>query len=106
MTFEIGGEQITRLTDLRRNSRQLIERLKQAKTPRESRLILTTHGEPVAILQDYKAYQALLTRQEETQKALEIVETRERLRQLKAGEIGSVPLQQVARRRRAPDDNR
>jgi PHD/YefM family antitoxin component YafN of YafNO toxin-antitoxin module len=86
MLFEIGGEQVVRLTELRRNSKALIARLKSARNQQESRLILTTYGEPVAVLQDYQAYQKLLTQLEEAQRQLHLAETRERLRQMKEGE--------------------
>lgn len=86
MLFEIGGEQVVRLTELRRNSKALIARLKSARNQQESRLILTTYGEPVAVLQDYEAYQKLLTQLEEAQRQLHLAETRERLRQMQEGE--------------------
>lgn len=105
MTVTIGRERVTRLTELRRNAKALINQLKGARTPQESRVVLTTHGEPVAVLQEYKAYQQLLELLESTQRSLQIAETRERLQQMNAGTIKTVPLDQViARRTSTPTD--
>jgi PHD/YefM family antitoxin component YafN of YafNO toxin-antitoxin module len=103
MTVTIGGERVTRLTELRRNARSLIEQLKAAKTPQESRVVLTTHGEPVAVLQEYNAYQALLALLAATQRELQTSEARERLRQMNAGAMKTVPLDEVLARRVAED---
>lgn len=99
MTVTIGGERVTRLTELRRNAKNLIDQLKAAKTTQESRVILTTHGEPVAVLQEYKAYQELLALVETTQHNLQIAETRQRLRQMNTGMLKTVPLDQVIAQR-------
>jgi PHD/YefM family antitoxin component YafN of YafNO toxin-antitoxin module len=103
MTVTIGGERVTRLTELRRNARSLIEQLKAAKTPQESRVVLTTHGEPVAVLQEYNAYQELLALLAATQRELQTSEVRERLRQMNAGAMKTVPLDQALARRAAED---
>ncbi len=95
MTVTIGGERVARLTDLRRKARVLIDELKAAKSQQESRVVLTTHGEPVAVLQEYQAYQEMLDLLEETQRRLHLAETRERLRQMNEGTLASVPLKQV-----------
>jgi prevent-host-death family protein len=95
MTVTIGGERVARLTELRRNTRALIRQLKAARTQQESRVVLTTHGRPVAVLQEYEAYQALLAMLEETQRDLQLAETRERLRQMNEGTMGTLPLAQV-----------
>jgi PHD/YefM family antitoxin component YafN of YafNO toxin-antitoxin module len=99
MTVTIGGERVTPLTELRRRARILIEQLQTAENQQESRVILTTHGKPVAVLQEYKAYQALLALLEATQRSLQIAETRERLRQMNEGTMGTVPLRQVLAQR-------
>ena len=99
MTVTIGGERITPLTELRRRARILIEQLQTAENQQESRVILTTHGKPVAVLQEYKAYQALLALLEATQRSLQIAETRERLRQMNEGTMGTVQLRQVLAQR-------
>lgn len=99
MAVTIGGERVARLTDLRRRARAMIEELKAAQSQPESRVILTTHGQPVAVLQEYRAYQAMLDLLAETQRQLHLAETRERLRQLNEGTMSSVPLEQVIGRR-------
>jgi PHD/YefM family antitoxin component YafN of YafNO toxin-antitoxin module len=91
----IGGEQVARLTDLRRSAKSLIDRIKEAQSPQESRVVLTTHGEPVAVLQEYGAYQHLLDQLEEAQRKLQLAEVRERMRAMNAGEMKTVPLRQV-----------
>ncbi|MEW5956393.1 MAG: hypothetical protein AB1801_01620 [Chloroflexota bacterium] len=100
----IGGERVARLTDLRRRAGTMIDELKAARSQQESRLVLTTHGEPVAVLQEYNAYQKLLQLLEETQRRLQIAEVRQRIRQLNDQEMGTVPLKQVIAERR--DDAR
>jgi len=99
MTITIGGERVTRLTELRRSAKTLIKQLKVAKNQQESRVTLTTHGKPVAVLQEYNAYQKLLALLEETQRDLHIAETRERLRQMNEGSMATVPLDQVIAQR-------
>ncbi len=98
MTITIGGERVTRLTVLRRNVRQLLEELKKASTLKESRVILTTHGRPVAVLQDYEAYQELLRLFEESQEELRIAKVRERLRLRAEGKLEMIPLEEVMER--------
>lgn len=95
MAVTIGGKRITRLTELRRNAKTLIDELKTARTPQESRVVLTLHNEPVAVLQEYRAYQQLLELVESLQRSLHIAETRERLQQMNAGAMKTVPLDQV-----------
>jgi PHD/YefM family antitoxin component YafN of YafNO toxin-antitoxin module len=95
MTVRIGGEQVARLTDLRRSAKSLIDKIKTAQSPQESRVVLTTHGEPVAVLQEYGAYQQLLDQLEQTQRKLQLAEVRERMQALDAGKIKTVPLRQV-----------
>jgi prevent-host-death family protein len=95
MTVIIGGEQVARLTDLRRSSKNLLDRIKAARSPQESRVVLTTHGEPVAVLQEYNAYQDLLQELEESRRKLQLAEVRERMRALDAGTVKTVPLRQV-----------
>lgn len=102
MTVTIGGERVTPLTELRRSARALIEQLQEAGNQPESRIILTTHGKPVAVLQEYKAYQELLALLESAQRSLQIAETRERLRQLNEGTMGTIPLTQVLAQRVDP----
>lgn len=102
----IGGEQVARLTDLRRQGKAIIDELKAARSQRESRVVLTTHGEPVAVLQEYDAYQKLLDLLAETQRQLQVVETRERLRRMNEGKMGTVPLQQVIRQHRPAQDRK
>ena len=95
MTVMIGGEQVARLTDLRRSAKSLIDQIKAARNPQESRVVLTTHGEPVAVLQEYGAYQQLLDQLEEAQRKLQLAEVRERMRALDSGEMRTIPLRQV-----------
>jgi hypothetical protein len=92
----------TRLSELQRNAGTLIAELKSAKTPQESRVIVTTQGKPVAVLQEYEAYQQLLALLETIQRDLQIAETRERLRQMNEGRMAAVPLDQVATRYPSP----
>jgi len=99
MTITIGGERVARLTELRRSAKSLIEQLKVAKNQQESRVTLTTHGKPVAVLQEYNAYQKLLTLLEELQRELHVTETRERLRQMNERAMTTVPLDQVIAQR-------
>lgn len=99
MAVTIGGERVARLTDLRRSAKTMIEELKAAKSPQESRVVLTTHGRPVAVLQEYNAYQALLNLLAETQQQLYIAKTRDRLRQMNKGTMRSVSLQKVITQR-------
>ncbi len=107
MPAKIGEERVTRLTELRRNAKTLIAQLRSAKTPQESRFIVTTHGKPVAVLQEYKAYQDLLALLEKTERRLQIAETRERLRQMNAGQMEMIPLDQVlAARSNTPADKK
>lgn len=107
MPTRAAEERVTRLTDLRRNAKTLIAQLKGAKTLKESRLIVTTYGKPVAVLQEYEAYQDLLELLEKTQRHLQIAETRERLRQMNAGQMTAIPLDQVlAERRNIPADDK
>jgi PHD/YefM family antitoxin component YafN of YafNO toxin-antitoxin module len=98
MSVMIGGERVARLTDLRRSAKSLIDQLKAAKNQQESRVVLTTHGEPVAVLQEYSAYQKMLNLLEETQRKLHIAEVRDRLRLLNEGKMGTVPLEEVIAR--------
>ena len=100
--IEIGGEYVARLTELRRNSKALLDKIKGAKTQKDSRLILTTHGQPVAVLQDYNAYQELLALLEETQQQLEQAEVHARLQKLNEGRLKSVPLADVLANRQQP----
>jgi prevent-host-death family protein len=95
MTVMIGGERVARLTDLRRNAKSLIDQLKAGHSQQESRVVLTTHGEPVAVLQEYSAYQELLEQLEDIQRKLQMAEARNRLRQIDAGAMETVPLRQV-----------
>lgn len=95
MDVTIDGERVTRLTELRRNATVIIDQLQAARTPQESRMVITLHGEPVAVLQEYKAYQQLLEWVESIQHKLQVAEVRERLRQLNAGIMKTVPLDQV-----------
>ena len=107
MPARTGEERVTRLTELQRNAKTLIAQLRSAKTPKESRLIVTTNGKPVAVLQEYKAYQDLLELLEKTQRNLQIAETRERLRQMNAGQMAVIPLDQVlAERSNTPADDK
>ena len=99
---EIGAEQVARLTELRRNPKALPDKIKGAKTQKDSRLILTTHGRPVAVLQEYRAYQELLALLEETQRQLEQAEVPARLEKLKEGRLKSVPLADVVANRQQP----
>ena len=99
MTVMIGGERVARLTDLRRSAKSLIDQLKAGHSPQESRVVLTTHGEPVAVLQEYNAYQRLLEQLEEIQHKLQLAETRDRLRQIEDGTMETVPLRQVIAKR-------
>ena len=101
MTVTIGGERVARLTDLRRRAEAIIEELKAAKNEQQSRVVLTTHGEPVAVLQEYQAYQKMLDLLVETQRQLQIAEARERLRQMNEGTMKTVPLQQVITQRKS-----
>lgn len=94
-TTMIGGERVARLTDLRRNAKALIEEIKAATTPQETRVVLTTHGEPVAVLQEYEAYQRMVELFEETQQQLRRVEAKERLKAMKAGTMRTIPLREV-----------
>ena len=103
MTTLIGGERVARLTELRRNARALIEEIKAATTTQETRVVLTTHGEPVAVLQEYTAYQRMLELFEETQRQLRIVEAKERLKQIDAGTMQTVPLREVIAQRTQSD---
>ena len=101
MTVTIGGERVARLTDLRRRAKAIIEELRAAKNQQQSRVVLTTHGEPVAVLQEYQAYQKMLDLLAETQRQLHIAEARERLRQMNEGTMKTVPLQQVITQRKS-----
>ena len=101
MTVTIGGERVARLTDLRRRTKAIIEELRAAKNQQQSRVVLTTHGEPVAVLQEYQAYQKMLDLLAETQRQLQIAEARERLRQMNEGTMKTVPLQQVITQRKS-----
>ena len=101
MTVTIGGERVARLTDLRRRAKAIIEELRAAKNEQQSRVVLTTHGEPVAVLQEYQAYQKMLDLLAETQRQLHIAEARERLRQMNEGNMKTVPLQQVITQRKS-----
>ncbi len=103
MPITIGSEQVARLTELRRNTKTLMEQLQAAQNQQESRIILTTYGKPVAVLQEYHAYQELLARLEEIQHKLHLAESRERLRQLNQGTMDTIPLDQVIARRH-PDN--
>lgn len=77
----------------------LWEALQTARTQPQSRVILTTpEDEPVAVLQEYGAYQQLLNLLETTQRALHVATTRERLRQINEGAVGVIPLSQVMAR--------
>ena len=95
MIVMIGGERVARLTELRQSAKTLVDQLKAAKTQQESRVILTTHGQPVAVLQEYYAYQKMLELLEEAQRNLQIVEARERLREMNADTMGTIALDQV-----------
>jgi PHD/YefM family antitoxin component YafN of YafNO toxin-antitoxin module len=95
MAVMIGGERVVRLTDLRRSAKTLVDQLKAAKTQQESRVVLTTHGKPVAVLQEYHAYQKMLEILEESQRNLQIAEARERLREMNADTMGTISLDQV-----------
>jgi antitoxin (DNA-binding transcriptional repressor) of toxin-antitoxin stability system len=99
MAVTIGGERVARLTDLRRRAKAMIDELKAAKSQQESRVVLTTHGEPVAVLQEYNAYQKMVNLLAETQQQLHIAEARERMRQMNEATMKTVPLQQVITQR-------
>ena len=102
MDVMIGGERVTRLTDLRRRSKEVIDELKEAKN---HRVVLTTHGEPVAVLQEYRAYQEMLKLIEQIEHELHLAKFRERLQAMNEGEVKSIPLEQVMAKYGAPDDN-
>lgn len=76
MPVTIGGERVTQLTELRRNATVIIDQLQAASTPQESREVITLHGEPVAVLQEYRTYQQILELVESIQRSLQIAETR------------------------------
>ena len=96
MTMQIGGEHVTRLTELRRNSKQLIEQIKTAQTQQDSRVILTSHGKPVAVLQEYEAYQSLVKQLDEVQKQLGLLLVKERFGKIQVGDMETVPLEALS----------
>ena len=87
MVETIGGERVARLTDLRRRGKAIVKEVQAATSQQESRVVLTVHGKPVVVLQEYRAYQHLVELLVETQRKLHIAELRERLRQLDEGTV-------------------
>jgi prevent-host-death family protein len=77
----IGGERIASLTELRRRAKAIIEEIQAATSQQETRVVLTVHGNPVVVLQEYGAYQKMLELLAETQRQLHVAEIRNRSRQ-------------------------
>lgn len=69
--------------------------LLHTKTEAQSCTVLTQQGEPIAVIQNYESYQRLISHLAETQKALYIAETRERLRQMNDGLMKAIPFEEV-----------
>ena len=74
-----SDERVASLTELSNEAESLIDELSAAKTERESRVVLTTEGQPVAVLQNYQAYQQLLQQLTETERRLHLAEARTRI---------------------------
>ena len=81
MVDTIGGERIASLTELRRRAKGIIEEIQAATSQQETRVVLTVHGKPVMVLQEYGAYQKMLELLAETQRQLHVAEMGNRLRQ-------------------------
>jgi prevent-host-death family protein len=77
----IGGERVASLTELRRRAKAIIEEVQAATNQQETRVVLTVHGKPVVVLQEYGAYQKMLELLAETQRQLHVAEMGNRLRQ-------------------------
>ncbi|MDM8519019.1 hypothetical protein QUF64_03165 [Anaerolineales bacterium HSG6] len=92
----------TQLKALCSTTRSIVSQVKSGETVEESRVFLVNQGQPVAVVQDYNTYQSLMNRLESTERELQIVETRERLRQINDGAMGGVPLSQVVMQNFSP----
>ena len=91
----IGCQKTMRLSDLGNLIKDMVFELGEADTFAESRLLFMHQEQPIAILQDYDSYQRLLHRLELSERALQIAETRERMRQLNEGLMNSIPFHQI-----------
>lgn len=92
----VGGEKLIKVTEIRRNIKTVLDELEHGGPA--SRVVLTTHGEPVAVLQDYAAYQAMLDRMNRLQLQVGLAESRRRAELIAHGEMGTIPLAEVAKR--------
>ncbi|MDM8527358.1 hypothetical protein QUF58_04030 [Anaerolineales bacterium HSG24] len=92
----------TPLKALCNTTKNIVSQVESGKTVEESRVFLVSQGQPVAVVQDYKTYQLLLNRLESTERELQIVETRERLRQINDGVMRCAPLSQVVMQKFSP----
>lgn len=95
MVTRIDKYDTVQLQTLCLNTQNIVSQIRSATTPKESHVFLMKQGRPVAVVQEYHAYQTLIDRLESAERKLQIVETRERLRKLNEGAMGAVPLAQV-----------
>lgn len=102
MTTNIENKDIVSIEELGPATTQWVTQLKGATNQADSRLILVRQGQPVAVIQDYQAYQTLLLSLAETEKALHIAQIRERLRQMNDGQMATVPFNQIVAQQLMP----
>lgn len=91
----VGGEKLIKVTEIRRNIKSVLDELGHAGP--DSRVVLMTHGEPVAVLQDYAAYQAMLDKMRELQLQVGLAEARRRAELVERGEMETISLADVAK---------
>jgi hypothetical protein len=96
MPQNIGCQKTMRLSELGSLIKEMVIELGQANTIAESRLLFIDQEHPIAILQDYDSYRRLLHRLESSERALQIAEARERLRQLNEGLMTSIPFNEIS----------